>query len=76
MELSTCGSEKTRTVFVATWRERERKKKAKNPCNLKTRLAQIKILVYTKTPSTAKDNKEKMRVGAASRVDLVSSDGE
>jgi hypothetical protein len=74
MELSTCGSEKTSTAFVAIWRER--KKKARIPCILKTRLAQIKIPMYTKNPSTAKDNKEKMRVGAASRVDLESLDGE
>jgi hypothetical protein len=67
MELSTSGSDKTSTAFVATWREREREKeKGKYPCILKTRLAQIKIPVYTKNLSTAKDNKEKMRVGAAS----------
>jgi hypothetical protein len=56
--------------------ERERKKKAKIPYALKTRLAQIKNPCVYQKPSTAKDNKEKMRVGAASRVDLGSLDGE
>jgi hypothetical protein len=50
---------------VSCYLERE-KEKGKYSCSLKTRLAQIKIPVYTKNLSTAKDNKEKMRVGAAS----------